>query len=179
MKYPICRITCNKYSMCCITCNIIPSLTCSSKLKNLLYYLQWNKICCITCNEIPICRITCNEIPDVLYYLQSNTQPYLQFYNQSFVSYFNRSCRITCNTILSVSYLSPTAALQWFRIFMVFCRNVHSGLCLASLARLHCSWKMARIGRGRWFRKCSVQCLEAHWYCLWLSLDTGRLLMTE
>ena len=104
MKYPICCITCNKYSMCCITCNRIPSLTCNSILKNLSYYLQWNTLSVVLpAMKYPMCRITCKAIPS----LTCN-------------STINLSCRITCNTILNVSYLSPMAALQWFRMFIVF-----------------------------------------------------------
>ena len=50
-----------------------------------------------------ICRITCNEIPNLSYYLQCNTQSYLQYDTLLYR-------RIICNTYLS--YLSMMADLQ-------------------------------------------------------------------
>ena len=193
-----------KYPICCITCNIIPSLTCNSILKNLLYYLQGNTwcvvlparkypMCRITCNEIPdvsyylqwntrcvvlparkypMCRITCKEIPDVSYYLQGNTRcvvlparkypmcritckeiPDVSYYLQG-----NTRCavlpamnpalpgilywifRVVLPAIQYVSYLSPTAALQWFRMFVCFLEKTLK-LFIQDYAWLRC-WQL-------------------------------------
>ena len=159
------------------------------------------------------CRITCNEIPDVSYYLQSNTQPYLQFYNHSFMLYY-----LQCNTILNVSYLSPTAALLWFRMFICFFVEMfiqdYAWLRCWQGYTVHERWlglvegvdlenvllsvlKLTNFACGSpWTQAISWWRSKVSWPValpghrpspddgvmslgLWLSLDTGRLLMTE
>ena len=134
-----------KYPKCRITCKEIPDVS---------YYLQGNTRCVVLpARKYPMCRITCKEIPDVSYYLQGNTRcvvlPARKYpmcritCNESSLTWnsiLNLSCRITCNTILNVSYLSPTAALQWFRMFVCFLEKTLK-LFIQDYAWLRC-WQL-------------------------------------
>ena len=130
--------------------------------------------------KYPMCRITYKAIPS----LTCNSK-------------INLSCRITCNTILNVSYLSPTVALQWFRMFICF---FFVEMFIQDYAWLRC-WQGYTV-HERWLGLVEGVDLENVLFSvlklsdnacgspcpspddggmslgLWLSLDTGRLLMT-
>ena len=117
----------------------------------MLYYLQYNtqtylqfntqKSVVLPAMKYPICRITCKEIPDVSYYLQGNNRcVVLPAMNPALPGILFSIFRVVLPAIQYVSYLSPTAALQWFRMFVCFLEKTLK-LFIQDYAWLRC-WQL-------------------------------------